>query len=109
MRSKRMWVRLTAALLMGWLITWVDSQPNWDDTGITVGVIFVATAALGLGLPEKAWLWALAVGGWIPLWGLIVTHNLGAVLALIVAFVGAFAGAAARLILTNLFASRPRL
>ncbi len=107
MRSKQLWVLLAAALLLGWFITWVDSQPNWDDTGITAGVILSATAALGYGLPGKAWLWALAVGGWIPLGGLIVTHNPGAVLALIVAFVGAFVGAAARLILASLFANRP--
>jgi hypothetical protein len=42
------------------------------------------------------WLWALAVGAWIPLWGIISMQNYGALLALIIAFVGAYAGVLAR-------------
>ncbi len=30
-------VLLFIAVLIGMTIGWVDSRPNWDDTGVTVG------------------------------------------------------------------------
>ena len=74
------------------MITWFDSRPGWDDTGITAVVVLGVTALLGFAMPERAWLWALAVGAWIPLWGIVTTQNYGAILALVIAFVGAYAG-----------------
>jgi len=96
MKNRLFWVLLVIALALGLLITWVDSRPTWDDTGISAGAILLVTAALGLAMPERAWLWALAVGGWIPLMGIFVTHNYGSILALVVAFIGAYLGALAR-------------
>ncbi len=42
MRRTMFWVLLAAAVAVGLLIAWVDSRPNWDDTGILVGAILLA-------------------------------------------------------------------
>ena len=84
------------AVVAGWLIAYVDSRPTWDDTGVTALAIVVACGALGFMRPERPWLWALAVGVWIPLVGVVVTHNYGSVLALLIAFAGAYGGMAIR-------------
>jgi hypothetical protein len=90
------WVLLTVAVFLGLLITWVDSQPTWDDTGITAGMIFIVTALLGSIMPNRALIWAIAVGGGIPLMGITQSHNYAALLALFVALFGAYAGALGR-------------
>ena len=87
---------LIVALVLGLLITWVDSRPGWDDSGISAVMIFGATALLGAAMPERAWLWALAMGAWIPLLGIMVHHNTGTLLALVIAFAGAYVGALGR-------------
>jgi hypothetical protein len=90
------WILLAAAVGLGLLITWVDSRPHWDDTGITAAAVLFITALLGVAMPERAWVWALAVGGWIPLRAVILTQNYAAFLALVIAFAGAYLGAFAR-------------
>jgi hypothetical protein len=90
---------LLAALTAGWVITWVDSRPTWDDTGITAVAIFATTMMFGGLRPQQVWLSALAVGIWIPLLGLIRFGNYATVLALVFAFAGAYAGALVRYLL----------
>jgi hypothetical protein len=87
---------LLLAIVLGLLIAWVDSRPSWDDSGITAGMVFLTAAFFGTFRPARAPLWALAVGIWIPLFGIILHQNFGSLLALAVAFFGAFAGALAR-------------
>ena len=89
-------ILLTVALGLGLWITWFDSRPNWDDTGITAAAILIVCGLLGAWSPRRPWLWALAVGLWIPLWGIARHHNWGALLALAIAFGGAYAGMALR-------------
>ena len=84
------------AVLAGLAIAWVDSRPGWDDTGITAGLVLVASAAFAALRPATPWLWALAVGAWIPVIGVLTTHNYGALLALAIAFLGAYACAMIR-------------
>ena len=84
------------ALAWGGLITYVDSRPTWDDTGVTVGTLLVISGMFGFVGPKQPWLWALALGVWIPLVGIIRTQNYPALLALIVAFAGAYGGMALR-------------
>jgi hypothetical protein len=100
----KFWICLVTALSLGLLITWVDARPHWDDTGITAGAVLIVTGLLGLVAPERPWLWALAVGIWIPLFGIISHANYGSLLALIIAFVGAYAGALIRKISSVLIA-----
>ena len=84
------------AAAAGLLIAWVDSRPTWDDAGITAGMIFLTAALFGALRPSRALVWALAVGAWVPLIGIIGHRNFGSLLALAVAFSGAYAGALAR-------------
>ena len=90
---------LMAALVIGLAITWVDTRPLWDDAGITAGLILAASLILGALRPRQAWLSAFAVGVWIPLVGMIRHGNYGTGLALVFAFVGAYAGAFGRRLL----------
>lgn len=87
---------LIGAAALGIFIARVDSRPGWDDTGITVGAILLSCAVLGGVSPKHAWQWALAVGIWIPLSETIWLHNNGSILALVPAFLGAYAGAGLR-------------
>ncbi|HEX4007314.1 MAG TPA: permease prefix domain 1-containing protein [Acidobacteriaceae bacterium] len=64
---------LVGALVLGLAIARMDALPHWDDSGITAGCLLLSAAALGLIGPRKPWLWALAIGIWIPL-HLIVSH-----------------------------------
>ena len=84
------------AALVGILITSVDSRPTWDDTGITVFCLVLSGAVLGAIGPQRPWLWALAIGIWIPVHQITRTPTL-AVFAgglVIAAFpmVGAYCG-----------------
>jgi len=87
---------LGAAIGLGLLITYVDSRPNWDDTGITAIAVLISCGLLGVLEPKRAWLWALCVGIWIPLLGILSTHNYTSLLALIIAFIGAYLGVGVR-------------
>ena len=84
------------AVAAGLVIAWVDSRPTWDDAGITAGMIFLVAALFGALRPSRAAVWALAVGAWVPLFGIAMHGNFGSLLALAVAFFGAYAGALAR-------------
>ncbi len=90
-----------AALALGLLIYWVDSRPTWDDTGITAGAIFIGSALFGAAYPARPWRWALAVGGWIPAVSIVIYHDYKALLVLVFALSGAYAGALARKALTH--------
>ena len=89
-------IELCSALALGGLVAYVDSRPTWDDAGVTAGALFVMAVVFGYLGPARAWLWALALGAWIPLLGIIRTHNVAAVMVLVIAFAGAYAGAAIR-------------
>jgi hypothetical protein len=99
-------VLLAVAVGLGLLIACVDSRPNWDDTGVTAAAILVSCGLLGAASPGRPWLWALAVGLWIPILGITRTRNFGALLALLFAFAGAYAGMAVRKLLTRRDSSR---
>lgn len=83
---------LAVAAVLGLLVTYVDSRPTWDDTGITAGVILLLCGLIALSGYKRPWLLALVVGMWIPLYGILVTHNFGSILVLVIAFIGAYGG-----------------
>ena len=85
-------ILIAISLTLGIAIGYVDSRPTWDDTGVTAGVLIIATAILGALAPERPWLWALCVGLWIPVFGIANGANYGSLLALALAFVGAYGG-----------------
>ena len=96
MSRSKFWICLSSALIFGLLIAWMDSRPAWDDAGITAGTLVFITGVLGIIAPEKPWLWALAVGMWIPLFGIITNADFTIVFVLIFPFAGAYAGALMR-------------
>jgi hypothetical protein len=87
---------LPVAVCLGLLIAYVDSRPNWDDTGITAGAILVTSGIFGLLSPSRPWLWALAVGAWIPVFAIASSRNFGSLLVFVFAFAGAYAGMGVR-------------
>jgi hypothetical protein len=92
---------IAISIAVGVLIAYVDSRPNWDDTGITALAIFAACFLFATFDPVRPWLWALCVGVWIPLAGIIFSHNFGSLLALAFAVGGAYSGTAFRRTLTS--------
>lgn len=91
-KSKYQYFILILATFMGLVITFIDSQPNWDDTGISALLLLSAAMLCGYLYFQKPWLIALAVGIWIPLTGMISSQNFEGCLALIPAFLGAYSG-----------------
>jgi hypothetical protein len=81
------------ACATGFVIAYIDSRPNWDDTGVTAGAIFLVAAVFGAMRPRAFWFGGLAIG--LPVWvmNVIVRNNYGAILAVIVALIGAVVGA----------------
>jgi hypothetical protein len=93
---RRRGYQMICAVALGLAIAWVDSRPHWDDAGITAGMLFLVCALLGAIDPRRAWQWALAVGLWIPLYGLLSRHDPRMVLVLVPPFLGAYLGAGIR-------------
>jgi len=85
-------ILLVIAVVAGLFFAYVDSRPTWDDTGILAGAILLMCGLISLFGFRRPWLLALAVGVWIPLRGILITHNFGSILALVIAFVGAYGG-----------------
>ena len=87
---------LVIAIAIGHLFAYVDSRPNFDDTGVLAFSIAIACAILAFISPRRPWLWALSVGVWIPLHNFIHNGNSGSWLALVFALAGAYLGAGVR-------------
>ena len=92
-------ILLTISLLAGLFFAYVDSLPNWDDTGILAGMLLLASGLLALLGYRRPWLLALAVGLWIPLHDVFISHDARIFVVLIIPFVGAYAGWAVHLAL----------
>ena len=81
------------ALALGFAIAYVDSSPGWDDTGVSAAALMSISGSFGLLYPARSWLWALAVGLWIPALSIAFHHNFESVFALLFAFAGSYSGA----------------
>lgn len=85
-------------LCAGLAIAWVDSRPGWDDTGITIGALLIATLLAGLArIPP--WLAVLLTAG--PLLVAELPRGTGVLLAVPFALAGAYGGAWLRKQLTG--------
>ena len=80
------------ACVFGIAIAWIDSQPNWDDSGISAFMVLLVSMLAAYMAESKPWLIALAVGIWIPIYGIISVQNFGSLLALLPGFIGAYTG-----------------
>jgi hypothetical protein len=92
---------LLVAAAIGLVIAYVDSRPNWDDTGITAFALFASAGLLGFIAPRRPWLTGIAVG--IGTVGAAVVHDLHSGFAtlaylviLLIPLAGAYVGALAR-------------
>ena len=95
-------VVLVAAITVGLAIAYVDSRPHWDDAGITAFSMLVAAGVFGLIAPRRPWLWALAVGIWIPAYAFARSASFGSLgMLAVLAFplAGAYAGMGVRRVL----------
>lgn len=90
-------ILLAVAVLAGLFSAYVDSRPTWDDTGIIAGGLLLISGLLTLLGHRKPWLIALAVGIWIPLHDIYLTHDLRMLLVLLFPLVGAYGGWLVRL------------
>lgn len=90
-------ILLALGVLAGLLSAWLDSRPNWDDTGLLVAGLLLVSGLLTLLGHRRPWLIALAVGLWIPLHDIYLSHDLRMLVILLIPFVGAYAGWAVRL------------
>jgi hypothetical protein len=86
------------------MIAWID-RPNWDDAGITAALIFCATMSFGFFSPRSVWHWAVLTGVWIPTFNILFHHQYASIIILLIAFIGAYAGAALRKIFSSVNAS----
>lgn len=85
-------ISLLLAIISGIGIAYIDTRPRWDDTGISVLMILIASFMCSCISSQKTWLIALAVGIWIPLFNIALNHNYGSLIGLIPAFIGAYTG-----------------
>jgi hypothetical protein len=90
-------ILLAVAVLAGLFSAYVDSRPTWDDTGILAGGLLLISGLLTLLGHRKPWLIALAVGIWIPLHDIYLSHDLRMLLVLLFPLVGAYGGWLVRL------------
>ncbi len=90
-------VLLAVALLAGLFSAYVDSRPTWDDTGILAGGLLLISGLLTLLGHRKPWLIALAVGVWIPLHDIYLSHDFRLLLILLIPLIGAYGGWLVRL------------
>ena len=88
---------LAVAVLAGLFSAYVDSRPTWDDTGVLAGGLLLVSGLLTLLGHRKPWLIALAVGIWIPLHDIYLSHDLRMLFVLLIPLVGAYAGWLVRL------------
>jgi nicotinamide riboside transporter PnuC len=88
----KFWVLCIVSMSVGLLTAWMDSRPNWDDTGITVAFILGTTMILGFSMPRFAWLWAILDGIWIPINNLIFHQQYTTLIVLMIAFMGSYSG-----------------
>jgi len=83
-------ILLAVAVLAGLFSAYVDASPNWDDTGILAGGLLLVSGLLTLLGHRKPWLIALAVGIWIPLHDIYLSHDFSLLLVLLFPLVGAY-------------------
>ena len=80
------------ALAAGIVIAIIDSGPTWDDTGITVAMLFGAAAVTAAAAGSRPWLWAFLVGAPLPIIEIAAGGSTASLIALTFAAVGAGIG-----------------
>jgi hypothetical protein len=87
---------LLLSAITGLILAWIDSRPGWDDSGITTGLVVLTAALFGFLHPERPWIWALAIGIWIPVHAVFATGDFKMFFVTIFAFIGAYLGSSVK-------------
>ena len=96
MTHKGQAILLVIGVATGVGLAYVDSLPNWDDSGILAGGMLLASTALTLAGARPPWKVALATGIWIPARAVVTGGDPLVTAVMIFAFLGAYAGALIR-------------
>jgi hypothetical protein len=96
-------VFVALGIAAGIFIAYVDTRPNWDDTGVTAGLLLLSAGLLTLLGYRKPWLMALAVGIWLPLYYIYRLQDWAMLIVLVLPLIGAYAGWAANLVVRRVF------
>lgn len=78
--------------LAGLCIAYIDSRPNWDDTGITAGLLFLSAGLFTLLGFRRPWLMGLAVGIWLPAYYIFRSHDWMMLVVLLIPLAAAYLG-----------------
>ena len=92
LQAMKTFYTVLASAMLGLTIWWIDSRPHWDDTGITVGLVIIATGLISFINPKKPFICAIATSLWIPLDQTINNQNYLTLLVFVFGFMGAYAG-----------------
>jgi hypothetical protein len=88
----KFWITAILSTLGGMAIAIIDSQPNWNDSGITAGLLFIVSGIAGFVNPKRFWLWALLTGIWIPVAAITRNGDVTMFIVMIFTFGGSFSG-----------------
>ena len=85
-------ILIVIALLAGSIIGWVDTRPHWNDTGITIGLIFISSFILGLFAGRNAWILALIIGLCITSLNYLVSGRFDSAVSILISLAGVYGG-----------------
>ncbi len=88
----RLAVALAISLIGGIAIGWMDSRPGFDDTGITVFSLLLASGIAAAVAGRAPWLFAISTGVWVGVFELSGLTGGGPLAALAFSAVGATVG-----------------
>ncbi len=89
-------ILLVIGLLTGLFLAYLDALPRWDDAGLLAGGLLLSGGLLALLGYRRPWLLAPAIGLWIPLHDIYLTHDFRMLIVLLFPLVGAYTGWALR-------------
>jgi hypothetical protein len=81
---------------LGLALAQVDVRTTWDDAGVTAGVLVILSVTFSALFPGPPWIWAIAIGAWVPILNIVTSRNFGALMALPIALAAAYIGRALR-------------
>lgn len=97
----KFWTVIIFVCIVGFMLAKMDSSRNWDDTGITVGLVLISSFLSAVIMPRFAWLWAIIIGGFIWAFNVVQSSNYGSFAALIFAFMGAYSAVLFKKLISN--------
>lgn len=83
---------IAVAIGIGCAVGFVDSRPNWDDTGVTVGLLVLTALVLACIRPRVAWVSGLAVSVPVVLFNAITRGGFGSLVGVAISMVSAGIG-----------------